>query len=109
MNFRSAALIFLASCTAPVAAHGQLQDAGPFTWRADLTGVTQYSWRGIRLNDHFSLQPDLALGYAHSGYSVSVGGRASGDTELEGFFDNYFQEYLEPGFKSPAGETSEKR
>lgn len=23
-------------------------------------------------------------------------------------FDNYFQEYLEPGFKSPAGETSEK-
>ena len=23
-------------------------------------------------------------------------------------FDNYFQEYLEPGFKSPAGETTEK-
>jgi RNA polymerase sigma-54 factor len=23
-------------------------------------------------------------------------------------FDNYFQEYLEPGYKSPAGETSEK-
>ena len=23
-------------------------------------------------------------------------------------FDNYFQEYLEPGFKSPAGETAEK-
>ena len=93
MNSRSAALTFLALITVPGVAHGQLQDAGPFIWRADLTGVTQYSWRGIRRNDHFALQPDLALGYAHNGYSVSIGGRASGDTELDEFFDDYFQEF----------------
>jgi len=93
MISRSAALLCLAACAAPACAHGQLQDAGPFIWRADLTGVTQYSWRGIRLNDHFAVQPDLALGFANKGYSVSVGGRASGDTELDGFFNDYFHEF----------------
>jgi RNA polymerase sigma-54 factor len=33
---------------------------------------------------------------------------ATSDPFEEIDFDNYFQEYLEPGFKSPAGETSEK-
>lgn len=33
---------------------------------------------------------------------------ASADPFDEIDFDSYFQEYLEPGFKSPAGETSEK-
>lgn len=93
MKSRSAALIILAFLTGSAAAHGQLQDAGPFIWRADLTGVTQYSWRGIRMNDRFALQPDVALGYAHDGYSASVGGRSSGDSDLDEFFHDYFQEF----------------
>lgn len=92
MISRSTAVTLLAVLTAPAAAQGQLQDAGPLVWRADLTGLTQYYWRGIRRNDRFALQPDLALGYAHDGYSVTAGGRASGDSELEGFFDEYFEE-----------------
>lgn len=92
MNSRSAALLFLTAVAAPAAAHGQLIDAGPLVWRADLTGLTQYYWRGIRMNDRFALQPDAVLGYAHDGYSVSAGGRASGDAELDDFFDEYFDE-----------------
>jgi hypothetical protein len=93
MNFRPAALIIFAFLAAPASVHGQLQDAGPFIWRADLTGVTQYYWRGLRMNDHFALQPDAALGYARNGLSASIGGRASGDSELDGFFQDYFQEF----------------
>ena len=92
MTTRSTALLLLAALAAPVAAHAQLQDAGPLVWRADLTGLTQYYWRGIRMNDRFALQPDGALGYAHDGYSATVGARASGDSDLDGFFDEYFDE-----------------
>ncbi|MEP7325145.1 MAG: hypothetical protein ABI836_04280 [Gemmatimonadota bacterium] len=92
MNPRSLALLFLAVCAAPIDLSGQLQDAGPLVWRADVTGVTRYSWRGIQMNERFALQPDLALGYAHNGYSVSAGGRASGDSKLDDLLHEYFQE-----------------
>lgn len=92
MLSRLGALTFLAIVAAPAAGHGQLQDAGPFVWRADLTGLTRYYWRGIRRNDHFALQPDAALGYARNGFTVTAGARASGDSELDDFFDDYFNE-----------------
>ncbi len=77
---------------APGTAQGQREDAGPFVWRADLTGLTRYYWRGIRMNDHFALQPDAALGYARNGFSATIGARASGDGELDDFIDEYFTE-----------------
>lgn len=68
-------------------------DRGTLIWRADLTGQSQYYWRGIRLNDRFALQPDLVLGVHHHGGSLSLGTRASGDTELEDLFEEYFDEW----------------
>lgn len=70
-----------------------LMDRGPIIWRADLTGQTQYYWRGIRMNDRFVLQPDLVLGLHHHGGSLSIGTRASGDAELEDLFEEYFDEW----------------
>src|SRR5262245_54986228 len=94
MRWRPVGLLLLTIIAIPASLAGQSPaDRGPFIWRADLTGQTQYYWRGIRLNDRFALQPDLALGWMGRGISLTTGGRASGNGELEDVFEEYFDEW----------------